>query len=93
MSTECQTILGLIGVLLLICLIIYYIKKHLKEGFVSKEAIELCNNSKKILAKDDKISFTDFKNKTGCPDVVVYDNVKRLYKKGNLTPENVQDSL
>lgn len=91
--TDCKIILTLLGILILICIIIDIAKKYYKEGFASKEAIELCNTAKKILSKDDRISYTDFKSKTNCPDVVVYDNIKRLYKKGNLTPENVQDSL
>lgn len=91
--SDYQIIIGLLAILILLCIIIDFAKKYLKEGFVSKRAIELCNNAKKILSKDDRISYTDFKNKTDCPDVVVYNDIKSLYKKGNLTPENVQDKL
>lgn len=90
---ECEFIIVLIGVLVLLCIIIDILKKYVKDGFVSKEAMELCNISKKLLSKDDKISFTDFRYKTGCSDVVVYDDIKKLYNKGNLTPKAVQAIL
>ena len=86
----CNRILALIGFLIILCIVIDLIKRYIREGFASKQAIELCEKSKKILSKDDKISFTDFKYKTGCKDVVEYDGIKKLYKKGNLTPDNVE---
>lgn len=86
-------ILVLLGILVLLCIVIDVLKKYLREGFVSKEAIELCDKSKKILGKDDRISFTDFRYKTGIKDIVQYDDIKKMYKKNDLTPANVQKTL
>lgn len=93
MNEDHCTIISLILCLILLCLIIYILKCVYKEGFVTKEAIDLSHKANKILSKDDKISFTDFKNKTNISDIVQYDDIKKLWKHNNLTPENIQKLL
>jgi hypothetical protein len=92
---EYESICTLLGVLILLCILIHAINHRKREKFVSPEAIKLANKSKELLTSDASISFTAFKNKCGKEslDVVEYDGIKKLWKDGNLSPENVQDLL
>jgi hypothetical protein len=91
---DCEKLAWLLCVLILLCMVIHVRKKNSKDTFVSPEAIKLCNKSKEIFSKNDKTPFTDFKQTVGgSVDVVQYDDIRRLYKEGNLTPEGVQSTL
>lgn len=90
---ECQVIAVLLAIFIFICLIIHILSSNSKNGFVTPEAMALYKKSRNVLSKDNKISFTNFKKVTGADDVVQYDDIKKLWKDGQLTPENVQQTF
>lgn len=80
----------LVLMLLIVC---FYGAGRADHLVVSPEAVALAADSKKLFADKASLSFSEFKSSISPivkPDVVMYNTVRKLWRKNNLTPTAIQ---
>jgi hypothetical protein len=83
---------AVIAVLVLVVLFLFWNTRGGKrEGFVSKEARELTSNARQFFdGGGDATSYSKFKTRVPGADPVKFNDTRKLWKEGRLTPEEVQ---
>jgi hypothetical protein len=86
-------ILATILVYYLVCLGSNIVRK-VREGFISPQAYEVCAQSRDMFTKSNGgTTYSEYKSALHGADPVQFDEIKKLWKKGELTPANVQKAL
>lgn len=88
---------GIIGIVVLLLIFLAFYcsgKKCKKDKFVTKKALDIHSEAKDVFDKTEgKATFSAYKVSVTDADVVQYKDLKDLWRKGALTPENVQKSI
>ena len=83
-----------LGIVVMLAILIIGGAVTQKENFVSAKAHEVFSQAKPLLeAKAGKPSFSEYKMNVPGADAVQYDDVKKLWKKGEFTPEKIDGVL
>ena len=83
-----------LGLLVAAAIILIVEFRRKREGFVSKKAQEVYASSRDLFSRTaGNATYTQFQSATPHADPVVYIDVRKLWRHGDLTPENVQNVL
>jgi len=89
-STPMETI-HIVIIVVLVLLIALYVCRSQKEGFVSQQARQVYSQSRELFEKNGGTPrYSEYKSVVPNADAVLYDDVKKLWSRGKLSPEAVQ---
>jgi len=86
-----------IAIIIVILILAFYwlvIRKGSKEGFASARAHQVYDKSRELFDKSSgKASYSEYKQAIPSAEAVLYTDTRNLWKKGTLSPDNVQSVL
>ena len=79
---------------LVVLIIVMAMRCGRRDRFVSRQAQEVYNASKQLFGQTQGgATYSEFKTSTKQADPVLYTDVRKLWREGGFTPENVQKVL